>query len=112
MSFWKDFPGDFDHNAFGAILNRSVFKDPDLKDAELEFVDISRPTKNSKREVQIMSKKDLGDLTDSELKAYTDVFAGVYQAALQAHIEEEKRAGRSSSTPKGRLILDHPLLLR
>lgn len=111
ISFWKDFPADFDSNAFGAILNRSVFKDPDLRNAKLEFVDLSRPDHRSPRAVRVVARREMGDLTDAELKAYTDVFAAVYREAFKAHMEAEKKAGKSKGR-SGQIILDHPSLFR
>jgi hypothetical protein len=108
ISFWatRKLRG-FTASLFATILEKAVFTLPDLRDFQLELVDLSKPGKLFPRALEIRGRGDFELLDDISLKAETDKFV---MALLRR--TDERAAGKPAAERKpSRSVDDLPLFL-
>lgn len=108
VSFWSTRKlVDFTASLFASILERSVFMLPDLRNFELELVDLSRPNSKTPRGMRILGRQDFDLMDDRTLQHETDKFV----EALSRRISEREAAKQKPETRPDGDVSGLPLFL-
>ncbi|HEX3882664.1 MAG TPA: hypothetical protein VHW66_08405 [Stellaceae bacterium] len=89
---------------FNTILDQRVFVG-DFKNADLEWVDLREQIKGKGRDIEILSRSDLGLVSFDELKRYLDIlYAAFFSYSEEAKVKKAEE--KSKAKPKPAPLID------
>jgi len=93
---------------FATLLELTFFQTPDFVDVELEFVDLGKPPQWSSRDVRIFRRQDLPQISERELRKFTDAFVDGYLSVREEIIRSRYERDTRRPTGSDPLFLDNP----